>query len=362
MDLEKLTAKVEESYSRRFKSARKRVSASLEHIDTLNELTLQEIKAISLTILDLETQSLKSDVEQLLAKKEEIERNLEKKQNELQESKYTVFNVLEEELSSDNAALSKLHQVKLQSIDLYDMLSEMVESAIITALERDQDGDITETTTEVVKDITFEAIKEGSLNTIRVRKILSTILISSIDVAEATPNRAAEILSATLKGMRSGLIQSIDRFKKRLAFMPLEAKHILIEDYDTIIEDLNQTDTLFSQVVATQASQSVESTKKILEEINKEMRYDLEELVHISKETAEVMKEKFSSFTKTAVKKADSALKSPKAKEAKRMGKEAWGVAKVALGSAIKTAKNAIDKKKLKIINYYNTLEKHYKS
>ena len=345
MDLEKLTAKVEESYNRRFKSVEKRVSTSIESISSINKLELAEIKVVTTTILDLETQSLQSDVEALLAKKEAIERSLEKKQNELQESKYAVFNALEEKLSSDESALSKLHQVKLQSIDLYDILSEMVESAIITALEKDQDGDIAETTVEVVKDITFEAIKEGSLNTIRVRKILSTILISAIDIAEATPNRAGEILSSTLKGMRSGLIHSIDRFKKRLAYMPLEAKHILIEDYDTIIEDLNQTDTLFSQVVITQASQSSQSTKKILEEINKEMRYDLEELVHISKETAEVMKDKFSSFARSAVKKADSALNSPKAEEAKRMGKEAWGVAKVALGSAIKTAKDAIDKK-----------------
>ena len=345
MDLEKLKSEVEESYNRRFKSVEKRVSTSVESITNINDLDLAEIKLVATTILDIETQSLQSDVEALLAKKEAIERSLEKKQNELQESKYAVFNALEEKLSSDELALSKLHQVKLQSIDLYDILSEMVESAIITALEKDQDGDITETTIEVVKDITFEAIKEGSLNTIRVRKILSTILISAIDIAEATPNRADEILSSTLKGMRSGLIHSIDRFKKRLAYMPLEAKHILIEDYDTIIEDLNQTDTLFSQVVSTQATQSSLSTKKILETINKDMRYDLEELVHISKETAEVMKEKFSNFAKTAVKKADSALKSPKAEEAKRMGIEAWGVAKVALGSAIKTAKDVIDKK-----------------
>ena len=345
MDLEKLTTKVEESYNRRFKSVEKRVATSVESISSIDKLELAEIKTLTNTILDLETKNLQADVEELLAKKEAIERSLEKKQNELQESKYAVFNALEEKLSSDESALSKLHQVKLQSIDLYDILSEMVESAIITALERDQDGDISETTIEVVKDITYEAIKEGSLNTIRVRKILSTILISAIEIAEATPNRAGEILSSTLKGMRSGLIHSIDRFKKRLAYMPLEAKHILIEDYDTIIEDLNQTDTLFSQVVITQASQSSLSTKKILEDINRDMRYDLEELVHISKETAEVMKDKFSNFAKNAVKKADTAFKSPKAEEAKRMGKEAWGVAKVALGSAIKTAKDAIDKK-----------------
>lgn len=332
-------------YNRRIKTLEKRISTLL-HDDSVNtdSLSLADMKTLATTIIDIETSILKNDVEMLLAQKDAIERALEKKSDELQHKKYEIFDIMEHQLSSD-LALSKLHQVKLQSIDLYDILSEMVESAIITALEKERDGDINDSLIEVIKDITFESIKEGSLNTIRIRKILSTILISAIDVAEATPTKAHEILNATLKGMRSGLIRSIDRFKQRLAYMPVEAKHILIEDYDTIIEDLNQTDTLFSQVITTQASESSSETRKLLMDLNKEMRYDLEELVHISKEAADVMKERFSAFAREAVKKADSAMRSPKAQEAKRMGKEAWGVAKVALGSAIKTAKDVIDKK-----------------
>jgi len=75
------------------------------------------------------------------------------------------------------------------------------------------------------------------------------------------------------------------------------------------------------------------------------MRYDLEELVLISKETADIIRERFSNFAKLAVKKADFALSSPKAKEAKRMGIQAWGVAKAALGNAIKSARDGIEKK-----------------
>jgi uncharacterized protein DUF6781 len=350
MDLDKLTSNLNDSYNHRFKSVDKRVTHAMNYINDelniqVNELNLHEIKIIATTILDIETKTLKSDVESLQAQKEIIERSLEKKSEELQESKYSVFNAIETQLEDQQDVLSKLHQVKLQSIDLYDFLSETVESAIITALEKDKDGDIREITQEVIKDITFEAIKEGSLNTIRIRKILSTILHSAVDIAEATPTKADEILNATLHGMRSGLVQSIDRFKKRIAFMPVEAKHILIEDYDTIMEDLNQTDTLFSQVVQTQASENSQEIRKLLLDINKNMHYDLEELVHISKETADVMRERFSSFAKTAVKKADTALKSEAAQEAKRMGKQAWGVAKTALGSAIKTAKGAMDNK-----------------
>ncbi len=346
MQDEELQKKISEIYNKKFKTVHKRVVSALEKSKIEKEsLSPNAIKTIAETIVEIETDDLKKDLETLLEKKELIERALERKAEELQNAKYEIFNALEDEFEDNDVILTKLHQVKLQTIDLFDILSEMVESAIITALEKDSDGDITESTTEVIKEMTFEAIKEGSLNTIRTRKILSTILATAIEVAEATPTRADEILSATLKGMRTGLIKAISRFKKRLEFMPVEAKHILIEDYDTILEDLNQTDTLFSQVVITQAGESSQTIRELLLKINKEMSYDLEELILVSKETAEVMKEKFSSFAKKAAKKADMAFKSPKAQEAKRMGIEAFGVAKEALGSALKSAKDAMDKR-----------------
>ena len=344
MNLEQLQEDVSASFSNRFKTTDTRVAHCIKELSDINDMGLDGIKTVATTILDLETQEQYSELQKLQEQREQLERQIEKQSETLQEAKYKVFNALENELAQTPDALSKLHQVKLQSIDLFNILSDMVESVIITALEKDSDGHIQETTSEAIKEITYEAIKEGSLNTIRIRKILSTILQASIEVAEATPNRADEILSSTLKGMRSGLVKAIDRFKQRLAFMPVEAKHILIEDYDTIIEDLHQTDTLFSQVIITQASQSSQNTKTILLEVNKNMKYDLDELVHLSKETAEVMKDKFSTFAKKAAITAEGALKSQKAQEAKRMGIQALDVAKSALGNAIKSAKDTIKK------------------
>ena len=352
MDVEKLQRDIKISYNTNLNSIEERVQNVVQHIADewnieANRLTLHEIKTLSDTVLDIETKALHDEVESLLAQKEQIERKLERKLHELQESKYHIFDAMETQLDSDNKeALTKLHQVKLQTIDIFDLLSEIVESAIITALEKDKDSEINDTIAEVIKDITYEAIKEGSLNTIRIRKILSTILHSTIEIAEASPVKSHEILHATLKGMRSGLIHAITRFKQRLAFIPIEAKHILIEDYDTIIEDLNQTDSLFSQVVQTQADESSQAIKETLISINKDMKYDLDELLRISKETADVMRERFSTIAAQAVKKADNALKSPRAIEAKRMGKQALGIAKTALGSAIKSAKDAIETKK----------------
>ena len=141
-------------------------------------------------------------------------------------------------------------------------------------------------------------------------------------------------------------MHAITRFKQRIEFIPIEAKHILIEDYEIIINDLNHTDALFSQVVSTQANLSSSQMGEVLEKINQNMRFDLDELLHLSKETAEVMKNRFSSFAAQAVKKADKALHSPKAQEAKRMGKQALGIAKTALDNALKSAKNAMENTK----------------
>lgn len=350
MELEKLQRDLKQSYNMDLTNVNERVEDIVNHLIKewdvdANNLSIGELRALATSILDIETKALHDEVESLLAQKEQIERSLERKSLALQELKYTVFNAMEAQVDPEQTQiLAKLHQIKLQSIDLYDILGEIVESAIITTLEKDQDRDITDITEELIKEITYEAIKEGSLNTIRIRKILSTILQSAVDVAEASPTKAREILTATLKGMRGGLVYSIDRFKKRLAFIPPEAKNILIEDYDTIIEDLNQTDILFSQVVQTKAQENSTSVRNLLLEINETMHYDLEELVHISKEAADAMREKFSKFAKGAMKRGGQALQSPKAQEAKRMGIQAWIAAKEALGSAIKTAKGKMDK------------------
>ena len=346
IDIEKLQRDIKISYNKDLKDVNERVANTAEHVNeewgiNPNELSIAEIKAITSTIVELETKPLYEEVEKLVAQKEKLEREIERKTALLQDMKYKVFDAMEAVLDKDDEiALAKLHQVKLQTIDLFDILGEMVESAIISALEKEADFDIEETLKEAIKELTYESIKEGSLNTVRVRKILSTILQISVDIAEAEPTKAKIILQPTIKGLRTGLFMAIDRFKQRLAFMPIEAKHILIEDYDTIIEDLNQSDVLFSQVIQTKAQESSPPIKKALEEIQKGLKFDLEELLHLSKETAEIMREKFSSLAKSAIKKSSKMLNSDAAKEAKRMGTQVIGVAKNVLSKALKKPQN----------------------
>jgi hypothetical protein len=309
------------------------------------DLTMHELKVIASTILDQETKSLHDEIEELIAQQEHIQRLIDKKSHQLQNSKYDIFNTLEEVLhEAPQTTISKLHQIKFQSIDLFDILSEMIESALITTLEKN-DSDIKETLEEIIKDITYETLNEGPINGIRIRKILSTILQTAVNVAEATPNQATELLTSSLRGMRSGLIKSITKFKQTLLNVPDEVRLLVISDYTQTIDELNHADILFTQVINYIGNANTKETRHLLEEIQNGMKYDLQELVFVSKETVAVMRERLKDFKRDALQKGSKVLKSQKAQEAKRMGKQAWGVAKTALGSAIKTAKNAIDKK-----------------
>ncbi len=345
MNLNKFEDDLRSTYAKkRSKELTKRVASLFEHIHdewSLNNeaLSLGELKIISTTILERETKTLHNEVQDLLDQKERIERQLERASEEFQNTKYIIFDAIEESLGETSfQTLGKLHQIKLQSIDLLDMLEEMVESAIVATLEKGHDTE--ETIEEITKELTFETLSEGPLSTIRIRQVLSTILETSIEMADATPNKAEEIIRGTMRGIRSGLIKSISNFKRQLIYMPDEAKLALIDGYESLHNELQRSDLLFTQMVHSIAEKSSTSSKALLEKISKELHYDLQELVQISKETVEIMRDRVSSAVQRS-----SELSAQTAKEAKRMGFNVWSSAKMAVSSALKNAKGRIEKK-----------------
>lgn len=351
MNIEQFERSVKTSYKAiDAKTSKERIAKLVQAISqewdiNPKDFTTQELYTITSTILNNETKMLHDKLEDLMAQQEHLQRNIEKTTNTLQHLKYDIFGEIEDALADvPQYTLAKLHQIKFQSLDLLDMLCEMVESALITSLEKN-DSDIEETIEEIIKGITYETIAEGPINSIRIRKILSTILQTAVNIAEATPNQAEELLVSTLKGMRAGVIKSITIFKQDLLNTPDEVKSIIIEDYDQTINELNHIDILFTQVVADIGDSNTKETKELLNTIQTSLKYDLQELVFISKETVSVMKQKFNELKREALQRSSKVLKLQKAQEASRMGKQAWVVAKTKLGSAIKSAKSAIDKK-----------------
>lgn len=306
-------------------------------------LPFQELRAITLDSLKETTLSLHNELEELMVQKEQIERHIARKSDELQQLKYRFFDVLETMFSDDDAMLEKLHQIKIQSVDLLDILEEMVESAIITTLERG--SDIEETLHEIIKEITFETLNANVLNAIRIRRILASILQSALNIAEATPNQAETILRGTLLGIRSALYKSIEKFHQYLLYVPEEVKALYRDEYKTIETELDHIDTLFAQVIHSLSHRNPPAIIATLESISRDIRFDTEEIKHLSKETVELLRNRLSNLKRNVSEKSAKLLNSKSAQDAKAMGVRAWSVAKSAMNGAIKGAKEAMDKK-----------------
>ncbi len=327
------------------------VSDLFEHLNTkwaldVTQLSSQELKSVASSILTEATRDLNGELQELLLQKERIQWQLDKKSHELQNVKHQFFNLIEDlikERNPQSGTIAKLHSVELQYLDLLNLLEEMVESAIITTLEKGTN--IEETLEELAKEITLQTLDEGIISAIRIRYVITTILKTAISVAEATPNSAHMILEGTIKGMRSGLIRALDRFKQKFMFTPDEAKMVLIEDPHDLYNELHHTDALFIQSIEALAAQSSPNIKAVLEEIVSDIRYDMQELVLISKETLEILGDKLSQLAKEAMQKSSNLLQSKQAQDAKKMGVRAWNVARSVIDGAIKGAKDAIDKK-----------------
>lgn len=306
-------------------------------------LPLQELREYTVTFLKEATSLLHTELEDLMAQKEQIERQIVRKSEELQQFKYRFFDILEKLFADNETMLEKLHQIKIQSVDLLDILEEMVESAIITTLERG--SDIEETLHEIIKEITFETLNANVLNAVRIRRILASILQSALNVAEATPNQADLILRGTLMGIRSALYKSIEKFHQYLLYVPEEVKALYRDEYKTIEAELDHIDTLFSQVIRSLSKHNTAIMLERLETIAQEIRFDTEEMKHLSKQTVELLRNRLSKLTRNVSEKSAKLLNSKSAQEAKAMGVRAWSVAKSTMQGAIKGAKEAMDKK-----------------
>lgn len=306
-------------------------------------LSLDELKTITLSALKKESLTLHDELQELMEQKERIERQITRKSEELQQFKYTFFDTLEKIMGEDESALEKLHQIKIQSVDLLDILEEMVESAIITTLERG--SDIEETLHEIIKELTFQTLNANVLNAIRIRRIFSSILQSAINVAEATPNQAEPILRGTLLGIRSALHKSIEKFRQYLLYLPDEIRALYHREYQMIEDELEQIHTLFGQIVHGLAKHNSPQIIAQLTAIGAEIRLDSDELSILSQETAKLLQGKLSKLKQEVTERGTALLNSASAKEAKAMGIRAWSVAKSTMEGAIKSAKEAIEKK-----------------
>lgn len=316
-----------------------------------NDVSPDLIQQVVSTTLETVTSDNVNKLQNLLAQKEKIDYEIKLETQKLQEVRQHSFDEIETLLAKhfptqSGSYIKPLTQLKLQSIDILDILKEIAESAFISALENGEN--IEAAFKEIARELTHKTLKDGYLTLDRARQVVSTIILTASDIAEATPNMADEIIKGALHGTKKGLTQSIRLFKERFAFIPEEEAPLQIKNMRQTYHDLQNTDIVFVDVVKNQASLSSEIIGAKLVKYVEQMKPDLSELITVSRETLHVVGEQISKLSKTARDRGERVLNSQTAKDAKRLGASVWEVTKGAVEGAINSAKDAIDKKQSK--------------
>ena len=315
----------------------------LEQFANATSLDTESLLELTQRTLKETTSATHNELQELLLEKERLEHKISRKSDELQHLKYNFFETIESLHPDNKEFLEKLHNIKVQSVELLDILEEMIESAILTTLEKGDD--IQETLHEIIKEITFQTLNAHILNAVRIRQIFTSILQSALNVAIASPNQADLILRGTLLGIRSALGRSIEKFRQYLLYVPEEVKALYRNEYLTIETQLEHLDTLSLDILSDLRKTNPSAIINQLAQISLEIPLDEDDLSLLSKETASLLKAKLATFHQELLQRSEKLLTSPKAQEAKAMGVRAWSVAKASMQGAIKSAKEAIDKK-----------------
>ena len=347
------------------KDKKKKIKKILEESFKEFKIDKKELKFISLKILEYSTKNLKKEVKELIAEKEKLDNMIKSKTHILQNERYEIFDLIEECLLNKKLINKKtsdyLHNLRIQYIDILDVLKELCESAIITTIENEKNKEsIQETTYELIKNITYQTLNEGILSSARIRKVVSTILGVTIEIVQTDSKFIKELLQGTIEGLNKGITKSIKEFKNTLNSIEMKEK-LKNNDIQALYEELHNTDTLFTQIITAKASQSKGEVKMILEDIANNMHPKLNEMINISKETIEIVREKIKEALLKGKKSAKEVISNTeilnqetlneakkRAKNAKESGIRLFNTAKNVFEGALQGAKEAMNKQNKK--------------
>ena len=269
---------------------------------------------------------LKSEIE---VQKQELKSELIETFNELQKA----IDTLPEPTRSE--AQKVLDSYKLSSLEFLGILAETTESAIINALERGED--IQETITEITKDLAHQTI-DINVDAKHIQDISKTILSIAATIAEASVNYADEILEGAILGVKQGIRKSLAKFDETIRFTPDEARSLIIENYETILQDLPHIHETYMRTIQEVAKESEPGIQEKILSIAQRNESLFERLRMEGEKAIGSLKKRFEEFI------GEGAQVKLSTEEAKRLGLQAFNKAKQSLHNAIKGAKDAMGK------------------
>lgn len=206
-----------------------------------------------------------SEIYQKFYERDEIQKQIEQKTQQLQENVGKIYNTIAE-ISADDEAKSALEEAKLNNIYLSGILKEVTQEALVTTIEKGED--IKETTSNVIKNLTFRSIRSGSFRKDIFVTITKSVLDATIEISNIDQSHAKELLNGCIIGMKDGISKAVEAFKNDIKFAPDGAEILSMFDLNEANKELNSIEEDFIATLY-QYTQNENYSSKIIDEILK---------------------------------------------------------------------------------------------
>lgn len=164
---------------------------------------------------------------ELLDKKDELNRAIEAKREEIKNRLKISFEAAEEVVKDRNFSekeeiLELLNNAIIRETRLLGILKESAQIAFLTTLEGAKD--VEETAGAIAKNMTYVAIIGGEFSKERILEISKNIIIAAANLADEGHIFAKELISGAISGTRDGILRAIEKLKDEAKFAPDELK------------------------------------------------------------------------------------------------------------------------------------------
>ena len=240
---------------------------------------------------------------ELFDKRDEINRAIETKREEIKNRLKISFEAAEEVVKDRNFGekeeiLELLNNAIIRETRMLGILKESAQIAFLTTLEGAKD--VEETAGAIAKNMTYAAIRGGEFSKERMFEISKNIISAAGNLANEGHIFAKELIKGAINGTRDGLLRAIEKLKDEAKFAPDELRlssqlvHLknIDEEFIALLKELEKefvgvAKDEIESVINSELDTSLAKFKRISDQAREQITSRIEELK--STDTAKLM-------------------------------------------------------------------------
>ena len=231
---------------------------------------------------------------ELFDKRDEINRAIEAKREEIKNRLKISFEAAEEvvkdrDFGEKEEILELLNNAIIRETRMLGILKESAQIAFLTTLEGAKD--VEETAGAIAKNMTYAAIRGGEFSKERMFEISKNIISAAGNLANEGHIFAKELIKGAINGTRDGILRAIEKLKDEAKFAPDELRlssqlvHLknIDEEFIALLKDLEKefegiAKDEIENVINSELDTSLAKFKRISEQAREQITSRIEEL------------------------------------------------------------------------------------